>query len=108
MMLMSWAGVAMDLRLLNLGSEVHRSTQTIYKNGVNHHDEREPNLLWNVERCRVMVIDFDQATVLPPLEHKRLTKLSKAGRKRKGDKFNYNSSKRGVSRVLRRSAQSVQ
>ncbi|EJP61471.1 metalloprotease-like protein [Beauveria bassiana ARSEF 2860] len=71
-MLMSWAGVAMDTTLSNLEWEVQRSIQTIYENGVNHQDEREPNLLWNAERCRVMVIDFDQATVLPPPKHKRL------------------------------------
>ncbi|EJP61042.1 metalloprotease-like protein [Beauveria bassiana ARSEF 2860] len=108
MMLMSWAGVAMDTTLSNLEWEVQRSIQTIYENGVNHQDEREPNLLWNAERCRVMVIDFDQATVLPPPKHKRLSQLSKAGRKRKGDEFNYNSTKRGVPGVLRRSVQSVQ
>ncbi|KAM3552241.1 hypothetical protein MY1884_003652 [Beauveria asiatica] len=108
MMLMSWAGVAMDLAPSNLEWEVQRSIQTIYENGVNHQDEREPNLLWNAERCRVMVIDFDQATVLPPPKHKRLSKLSKAGRKRKGDEFNYDSTKRGAPGVLRRSVQSVQ
>ncbi|ATY66590.1 hypothetical protein A9K55_001137 [Cordyceps militaris] len=108
MMLMSWAGVAMDTTLSNREWEVQRSIQTIYEKGVNHQDEREPNLLWNTERCRVMVIDFDQATLLPPPKHKRLSKLSKAGRKRKGDEFNYNSTKRGVPGVLRRSVQSVQ
>ncbi|OAA45720.1 hypothetical protein ISF_09588 [Cordyceps fumosorosea ARSEF 2679] len=96
MMLMSWAGVAMDTTRSNLEREVQRSIQTIYEHGVNHQDEREPNLLWNAERCRVMVIDFDQATFLPPPKHKRLSKLSKAGRKRKGDEFNHNSTKRGV------------
>ncbi|KAH8715381.1 hypothetical protein HC256_004207 [Beauveria bassiana] len=108
MMLMSWAGVAMDTTLSNLEWEVQRSIQTIYENGVNHQDEREPNLLWNAELCRVMVVDFDQSTVLPPPKHKRLSKLSEAGRKRKGDEFNYNSTKRGVPGVLRRSVQSVQ
>ncbi|EJP62018.1 metalloprotease-like protein [Beauveria bassiana ARSEF 2860] len=108
MMLMSWAGVAMNTTLSNLEWEVQRSIQTIYEHGVNHQDEREPNLLWNAERCRVMVIDFDQATLLPPPKHKRLSQLSKAGRKRKGDEFNYNSTKRGVPGVLRRSVQSVQ
>ncbi|OAA34680.1 hypothetical protein ISF_10003 [Cordyceps fumosorosea ARSEF 2679] len=108
MMLMSWAGVEMDTTRSNLEWEVQRSIQTIYENGVDHQDEREPNLLWNAERCRVMVIDFDQATVLPQPKHKRLSKLSKAGRKRKGDGLNYNSTKRGVPGVPRRSVQSVQ
>ncbi len=105
MMLISWAGVAMDKTLPNLEREVQRSIQTIYENGVDHQDERAANLLWNAERCRVMVIDFDHATLLLQPRHRRLSKLSTAGRKRKGHEFNYNSGKRGV---LRRSVQSVQ
>ncbi|OAA41278.1 hypothetical protein NOR_05356 [Metarhizium rileyi] len=108
MMLMSWAGEAMDTTLLNPEWEVRRSIQTIYENGVDHGDKREPNLLWNAERRRVMVIDFDQATVMPPPRHKRLAKLSKAGRKRKGDEMNNDSTKQGVPGVPTHSVQPVQ
>jgi predicted Ser/Thr protein kinase len=51
--------------------------------GVVHGDEREPNMLWNTERRRVMLIDFDRASFLPVPKHKQLLKLSKKEKKRK-------------------------
>lgn len=59
-------------------------------------DERDANRLWNDERRRVMLVDFDHAT-LPRLEHKQLSKVSGSKRKRQGDLGNYNR-KRGFPR----------
>lgn len=96
MMMMSWGGeLAVKAMLPNLKSEVQRSTRTIFLHGVDHKDEREPNLLWNSERGRVMVIDFDRASLLPPPKHKLLSALS-CGRKRKGDDLRDCSGKRSL------------
>lgn len=53
----------------------------VWAEGVNHSDERDPNLLWNTERHRVMLVDFDRATLRPTLKHKQVMQLP--GNKRK-------------------------
>ncbi|KAH7108608.1 hypothetical protein B0J13DRAFT_682534 [Dactylonectria estremocensis] len=63
----------------DLAAEVRRSSQAVWAEGVDHGDERDANRLWNDERHRVMLVDFDHATLLPKK------------RKRQGDDFgNYN------------------
>ena len=77
MMLMSWGGeVAADADALNMTKEKDRSSQAVFAEGVFHDDLRPPNLLWNEERRRVMVIDFDRATLRPIPKHKQVWKLS--------------------------------
>ncbi|KGQ04675.1 hypothetical protein BBAD15_g10076 [Beauveria bassiana D1-5] len=103
MMLMSWGGLLAKEAVpsyLNLKEEVRRSSQAVYRNGVDHGDERAPNLLWNAERRRVMVIDFDRAALLPEPQNKLLASLSTAGRKRKGHEARDDSGKRSLSRGL--------
>ena len=81
MMLMSWGGeVAAGAGVADLTAELKRSARALWNEGVLHGDEREPNILWNEERRRIMLIDFDHAT-LEPAKHKHLSKLS--GKKRK-------------------------
>ncbi|KAM6527494.1 hypothetical protein FSOLCH5_003564 [Fusarium solani] len=93
MMLMSWGGetitdtLTAGAALANLPAEVRRSSQDVWAEGINHGDERDANRLWNDERRRVMLVDFDHAT--PRLEHKQLSKVSRK-RKRQGDLGNYN------------------
>ncbi|XWX00726.1 hypothetical protein V2A60_008747 [Cordyceps javanica] len=94
MMMMSWGGeMAARAMLPDLRLEVQRSTRTNPLHGVAYNDEREPNLLWNSERRRVMVIDFDCASLLPPPTHKLLAALSD-GKKRKGNGLRNCSGKR--------------
>ncbi|KAI1127582.1 hypothetical protein F5Y10DRAFT_192290 [Nemania abortiva] len=86
MMLMSWAGeVAADVDVLDLAAERKRSSRAVWNEGVIHGDERDPNILWNLERHGVMLVDFDRAALRPALKHKQLTKLSKIGKKRKAE-----------------------
>ncbi|KAG7120275.1 hypothetical protein HYQ46_006664 [Verticillium longisporum] len=98
MMLMSWGGETITDTLTvgaapaNLLAEVRRSSQDVWAKGIDHGDERDANRLWNDERRRVMLVDFDHATP-PRLEHKQLSKVSRK-RKRQGDLGNYNR-KRG-------------
>ncbi|KAG5749606.1 hypothetical protein H9Q70_007735 [Fusarium xylarioides] len=98
MMLMSWGGETMAAGVgagADLAAEVRRSSQAVWANGVNHGDEHGGNRLWNDERRRVMVIDFDRATILPTLKHKQLFKVSGKKKKRRGDDFKNYKAKRG-------------
>jgi hypothetical protein len=84
MMLMSWGGeVAADVDVPDLKVELKRSSQAVWKEGVNHGDESQPNILWNEERHRIMLIDFDRAALRRALKHKQVLKLSETGKKRK-------------------------
>ncbi|PNY21914.1 Uncharacterized protein TCAP_07188 [Tolypocladium capitatum] len=97
MMLMSWGGEeALDVGAPDLTAEVRRSSQAVWAEGVYHGDERGPNLLWNDERRRVMLIDFDRATLLPTPKHKQLIKLSRNKRRRQGDDVRNHTRKRGL------------
>ncbi|KAL5592597.1 hypothetical protein FOBRF1_013623 [Fusarium oxysporum] len=101
MMLMSWCGetmantVAAGAGAAGLAAEVRRSSQAVWAEGVDHRDEREANRLWNDERRRVMLIDFDRATLRPNLKHNQLVKVSGKKRKRQGDEFGNYDRKRG-------------
>jgi hypothetical protein len=79
MLLMSWGGeVATNMgECINLPVEVARSLKILRDEGVVHDDPREPNWLWNEERNRILVIDFDTAYLLPrpkpqPRPHRRI------------------------------------
>ena len=75
MMLMSWGGeVAAEVGLPDVTAMVRRSSQAVRNEGVVHGDEREPNMLWNEERGRIMLIDFDRATLRLPAKHKKAGK----------------------------------
>ncbi|KAK2922977.1 hypothetical protein FoTM2_017219 [Fusarium oxysporum f. sp. vasinfectum] len=96
MMLMSWCGETMaNTVAAGLAAEVRRSSQAVWAEGVDHGDEREANRLWNDERRRVMLIDFDRATLRPNLKHNQLVKVSGKKRKRQGDEFGNYDRKRG-------------
>ncbi|KAH7377118.1 hypothetical protein B0T11DRAFT_273543 [Plectosphaerella cucumerina] len=100
MMLMSWGGeLAADAARPGAGdlaAEVRRSSQAVWAEGVDHGDEHGGNQLWNDERRCVMLVDFDQAILLPALKHKQLSRVSGTKRKWQGDVFENNAPKRGV------------
>ncbi|KAK0629986.1 hypothetical protein B0T17DRAFT_491294 [Bombardia bombarda] len=101
MMLMSWGGETMadtvtaGASAADLAAEVRRSSQAVWAGGVDHGDERDANRLWNNERHRVMLVDFDHATLLPNIKHKQLFKVSGEKRKRQGDDFGKYNRKHG-------------
>jgi hypothetical protein len=103
MMLMSWCGETMENMVAtgtgagaaDLAAEVRRSSQAVWAEGVDHGDEREANQLWNDERRRVMLIDFDRATLRPNLKHNQLVKVSEKKRKRQRDELGNYNRKRG-------------
>ncbi|KAK8036897.1 metalloprotease-like protein [Apiospora phragmitis] len=89
MMLMSWGGErAADagIQAADLKAQCHRSSRDVCAVGVDHNDERDVNLLWNVERQRVMLIDFDRAVLRPAPKHWQLFTVSGTKRKRVDDK----------------------
>ena len=85
MMLMSWGGeVAAGAGVPNMAAELKRSRRALWNEGVFHGDERAPNILWNEERGRIMLIDFDRAT-LHSVRYKHAPRVS--GKKRKRDRL---------------------
>jgi hypothetical protein len=70
----------------------------VWSEGVDHGDEPEPNIFWNEERRRAMLIDFDRAALRPAVKHKQLSTLSGNGkkRKRKGDTPEMHGQKRTI------------
>lgn len=83
MMLLSWCGEPYQ------GSDHGgwdaqqcRSIDDVERCGVVHNDLRAPNLLWNDERQRVMLIDFDRATLRAPARHKLVARLRGSRAKR--------------------------
>jgi hypothetical protein len=70
MMFLSWGGERMsegsfaeEVRQ-ERSQELVRSVRAIHSMAVVHGDIREPNVLWNSETGRVMVIDFERAVLL--------------------------------------------
>lgn len=64
MLLMSWGGETADQAdMPNLKEEVVRLVDDLRVQGVIHNDVRAPNILWNAERRRPMLIDFERSTV---------------------------------------------
>jgi len=45
----------------DLPQEIRRSVDEVSGEGVEHNDVREPNILWNLERQRAMLIDFERS-----------------------------------------------
>jgi len=104
MMLMSWGGeVAAGAGVPDLAAELRRSSRAVWSEGVDHGDEREPNMLWSEERRRVMLVDFDRAALLPAVKHEQVSKLSRFDKKRKwqGDVLEMCGKKRSVANGLR-------
>ncbi|KKZ60465.1 hypothetical protein EMCG_00752 [[Emmonsia] crescens] len=66
MLLLSWGGeTSQSSGALDLEGEVYRSVEEVRREGVEHNDVREPNILWNDERQRAMLVDFERSLLLP-------------------------------------------
>ena len=70
-MLLSWAGECPDGSKTSVSrngprwtSDLVRAVNAIHGAGVLHRDIRMPNLLWNKETKRIMVIDFERAEIV--------------------------------------------
>ena len=66
MLLMSWGGEAADedeavKGMAGMQEEIQRTVAEVRRAGVDQMDVRSPNLLWNREAQRVMLIDFKRA-----------------------------------------------
>ncbi|OAA34141.1 Protein kinase-like domain protein [Metarhizium rileyi] len=79
MLFMSWVGEPVDS---TRHAEVTRSLRLINGEGVVHCDLRDANMLWNEERGRVMVIDFESAELVAPPEPKQVRRLAKRKKRR--------------------------
>jgi hypothetical protein len=71
MLLMSWAGDMVDETIVpNRDKEANRTLE-VWCEGVIHNDVRDANMLWNAERRRVILIDFERSTFLKLSSRKR-------------------------------------
>lgn len=92
MLIMGWGGeniVHMEMTSL-LRREIHRSKREIRKLRVTHGDLRDPNILWNPELNRVLIIDFHKSKLDP----RPLSKQS-GPMKRKSDQTELSDGKDG-------------
>ncbi|KAJ3454650.1 hypothetical protein MRS44_013250 [Fusarium solani] len=88
MLLMSWVG---DTVVMNdsIQEEKTRLRELLRKQGVVHNDIRQGNLLWNDEHDRIMLIDFNLATLLRPARHKQVSKLTGKRKRHERDSETY-------------------
>ena len=67
MLLMSWGGETVDeADMPKLKEEVMQLVGALRVQGVIYKDVRAPNILWNAERRRPMLIDFERSTTTSP------------------------------------------
>lgn len=64
MLLLSWGGRNIDGVRPQTRVEIDRTVREVRNLGIDQHDEEVRNLLWNEERQRVMLIDFERATYI--------------------------------------------
>ncbi|CAG9945540.1 unnamed protein product [Clonostachys rosea f. rosea IK726] len=98
-MLMSWGGEEAakgGMDAAELRAQWHRSSQQVRAHGVDHCDEHGANLLWNAERRRVIMIDFDQAILRPALKHRQLSAVHGTKRKYRVDNLKAHFRKRSL------------
>ena len=68
MLLLSWGGETIDGEITESHCEVRKTVQEVLKAGIDQGDIRSANLLWNRERQRVMLIDFERAVAVSALK----------------------------------------
>lgn len=85
MMLLSWGGESCDNDPVwydnsdcevSMQDEAWKTWCQVRDEGVNQKDFRDPNLLWNEEGKRVMLIDFERAVIINRASNKKKTKLA--------------------------------
>ena len=68
MLLMSWGGERIDDKMAEDRREIRKTVDEVLTAGIDQADVRSANLLWNEERRRVMLIDFERATTVATLK----------------------------------------
>ncbi|MCJ1240912.1 hypothetical protein MMC14_008916 [Varicellaria rhodocarpa] len=68
MLLMSWGGEMIDDKMAEDHYEIQKTVQEVLQAGINQADLRSANLLWNEERRRIMLIDFERAIAVATLK----------------------------------------
>lgn len=69
MLLMSWAGEqSQKVLMTSIGRDIMVETTAAVEmlrcHGVEHHDVRPPNVLWNLDGENIMLVDFEQSEIL--------------------------------------------
>ena len=66
MLLLSWGGKEIDNGMTDKNRETQKTVWEVLKAGIDQMDVRSPNLLWNEERQRIVLIDFERAVSVSP------------------------------------------
>ncbi|RAL59461.1 hypothetical protein DID88_006578 [Monilinia fructigena] len=89
MMILSWAGERLDkckvvkeIDQKNVDTMVMRSIKQIHHAGILHRDLRVPNIFWNAEVNRVMLIDFERSEVMLDLRKGAIPSPNRERRKK--------------------------
>ena len=64
LLLLSWGGEMVDGEITESHREVRKTVQEVSRAGIDQADVSSANLLWNEERRRIMLIDFERAIVV--------------------------------------------
>lgn len=67
MLLMSWVGERAEVKLSSssdLKDAMALANLELRNHGVEHNVMRPPNIMWNAETRRVMVVDFERSEIL--------------------------------------------
>jgi hypothetical protein len=99
MLLMSWAGeqaqkVLMSRMSLDVEVETNRAVTKLRNYGVEHHDVRPPNVLWNPEIRNVVLVDFERSEISKQM---LVLQETSPNRKRKNFYFESKASRRSLS-----------
>lgn len=108
MLLMSWAGEWAQKDLISrigrdLDLETARAAAALRDRGVEHCDVRPPNVLWDTENSRVMLVDFERSTILKraSILHEVSPNRKRKHQDAKGETFDDTFSRRAL--ILRNS-----
>lgn len=78
LMLLSWAGECLYGKKICTGtdwpkwtSDLVRAVQAIHRAGVLHRDIRMAKLVWNEQKNRIMVIDFERAEIVKTIRKRK-------------------------------------
>ncbi|KAI9808225.1 MAG: hypothetical protein M1825_004682 [Sarcosagium campestre] len=89
MMFLSWGGDGLTNNQevkTRARKELGRSVTEMHRAGILHNDIRAANLVWNRERQRIMIIDFERSELLQNAHETVLSPTSSNKRKRGGTK----------------------
>jgi len=94
MLLMSWAGEQVEDGSTGWEVDAETTRKKLLHYGVEHHDVRPPNVLWNPQIRNVVLVDFERSEILKQVQ---VLQETSPNRKRKYLHFDPEASRRSLS-----------